>query len=239
MDSNGTATSNNHVIRILLRDVLRWCDRAFTRKCTEHELSTSVVAKLQSYSFWLHFWVFSKQIDAHNSVLIWLIFDQKKEMALSGQAESKLTLKCDWHYPQALREVREFWTTRREHIQVNSWEIRSLTYPQILNTGNYQWHLHYIKIRKKFQKQFSHNFGLSAVSRCTNAHGRTENDGLYLKKIKPKYIFERLGSFRDGVVWLPLKNHQDQVRTWNGFRIWHFRASKFQEFLGKHTPRPP
>ena len=62
--------------------VLRWCDRAFTRNCAAHELSTSWArAWLPSYchSFWLHFWVFSKQIHAHNTVLIWIIFSIKKE----------------------------------------------------------------------------------------------------------------------------------------------------------------
>ena len=39
-----------------------------------------------------------------------------------------------------------------------------------------------------------------------------------------------LGSFRYGVVWLPLKNHYlGQVRTWNGFQKWHFRASKYKK----------
>ena len=43
--------------------------------------------------------VFLLQIHAHNTVLFWIMFDQKKKkrkkMALSGRAESKLTLKCD------------------------------------------------------------------------------------------------------------------------------------------------
>ena len=43
--------------------------------------------------------------------------------------------------------------------------------------------------------------------------------------------------FLYGVVWLPLKNHYlDQVRTWNRFRKWYFRASKFKKFLGEQTP---
>ena len=47
-------------------------------------------------------------------------------------------------------------------------------------------------------------------------------------------------SFRYGVVWWPLQNHHlDQVRTWNGFQKWHFRASKFLNFWGNLPPRPP
>ena len=58
--------------------------------------------------------------------------------------------------------------------------------------------------------------------------------------LKPKHVFEHLGSFRYRVMWLLLKNHhQDQVRTWSSFRKWHFRASKFEKFLGEHAPKPP
>ena len=34
------------------------------------------------------------------------------------------------------------------------------------------------------------------------------------------------------------KSSPGSGNSWNGFRKWHFRASKFQKFLGKHAPRP-
>ena len=51
----------------------------------------SVVTKLLSFFLATFFSVFKA---ASRTVLIWIIFHQEKKMALSGQAESKLTLKC-------------------------------------------------------------------------------------------------------------------------------------------------
>ena len=60
------------------------------------------------------------------------------------------------------------------------------------------------------------------------------------EKQKPKYVLEHFGSFSYGVARLPLKNHYlDQVRTWNGFRKWHFRDSKFKNVWGNMPFRPP
>ena len=38
-----------------------------------------------------------------------------------------------------------------------------------------------------------------------------------------------------GMEWYDYHHHL----SWNGFRKWHFRASKFQKFLGEHAPDPP
>ena len=86
---------------------LRWCDRAFTRNCTAHKLSTSVVTKLLSFFLATSLGVFKADSRPQYSFNL-SNFRSKKKMAPSGQAEIKLTLKCDWHYPQALREVA--WT---------------------------------------------------------------------------------------------------------------------------------
>ena len=61
---------------------------------------------------------------------------------------------------------------------------------------------------------------------------------------KPKDVLERLGSFRYGVVWLPLKNHH---LSCIGFWKWHFRACKFppsnyrlrRSFSLPPSPPPP
>ena len=58
-----------------------------------------------------------------------------------------------------------------------------------------------------------------------------------LKNTRNQNTYLNVWGFRYGVVWLPLKNHQqDQVRLWNGFWKWHFRAFEFQKFLGSMPP---
>ena len=58
-----------------------------------------------------------------------------------------------------------------------------------------------------------------------------------LKNTRNQNTYLKVWGFRYGVVWLPLKNHHlDQARTWNGFRKWHFRASKFQKHFWGSMP---
>ena len=77
-----------------------------------------------------------------------------------------------------------------------------------------------------------------AVAPFPSPHPSQENQPL--KNTRNQSHTWTFGEFRYGVVWLPLKNHHlDPVRTWNGFRKWHFRASEFQQFLGEHAPNHP
>ena len=59
------------------------------------------------------------------------------------------------------KKFREFWATRREHIQVNSSEIRSVTYADFLAVDFYIENLNFTGERKKLQEQFFRSLDFS------------------------------------------------------------------------------
>ena len=64
---------------------LRWCDRVLTRNCILRTSWARAWWPSYCHSFWLHFWVFSKQLHVHNTVLIWMIFDKNGSFWPSGE----------------------------------------------------------------------------------------------------------------------------------------------------------